>query len=136
MTYSLSAVKAIIEKDNKYLFLTQKLVSGKIIFDIPGGKVEKDENPYETLKREVKEEIGIEIEINEPVGLFWFNNEKLNMQIVCTAFKCKAKSYEFNIDSNPADENILEYKWLTLDEIINSDKILNKSLKELFKKLN
>jgi 8-oxo-dGTP diphosphatase len=131
MSYSLAAVKALIEKDKKILFITQRLKSGKIVYDLPGGKVENNENPYQTLKREVKEEMGIEININKPIGMFWFHNEKLDMQIICTVFKCSQKTHNINIMSNPADEDILNYYWLEKEEILNSEIIDNKSLKDL-----
>jgi 8-oxo-dGTP diphosphatase len=57
---------AILMKDGKVLIAQraedQKL-GGK--WEFPGGKVEFGETPEECLKREIKEELGIDIEVNE-----------------------------------------------------------------------
>jgi 8-oxo-dGTP diphosphatase len=60
---------AIIINDNKFLICqrskTDKL-SGK--WEFPGGKIEPGETPEECLKREIKEELNIEIEVHEKFG--------------------------------------------------------------------
>ena len=37
------------------------------LWELPGGKVEKDEDPREALKREIREELGVEIEVLNPL---------------------------------------------------------------------
>lgn len=57
-------VAALIRKDNKIL-LTQRW-PGKhvgLTWEFPGGKVEPGETDHEALKRELLEELGIEVEI-------------------------------------------------------------------------
>ena len=39
-------------------------------WDLPGGFLEQEEHPTEGLKREVREETGLEIEVLEPLGFF------------------------------------------------------------------
>ena len=53
------ALKAIIEKDGKILIIkrSEKEDYFKGIWDLPGGKISFGEEPYESLKREVKEVI-------------------------------------------------------------------------------
>jgi len=60
-----------------------------LYIDVPGGQAEKGETPYETFKREVKEEFGLEIQktdivysklyksINQPDMHGWFAVAKL-----------------------------------------------------------
>lgn len=35
-------------------------------WEVPGGKVEEEESPTETAKREAEEEIGVEVELQKP----------------------------------------------------------------------
>ena len=56
------SVKAIIEKDGHFL-MVEGLRDGKLIRAFPGGLVEYGESLEEGLKREVKEEIGLDIEV-------------------------------------------------------------------------
>ncbi len=71
------AVKAIIRKDGKFLVLRQR-VGNLDFWDLPGGKVDYGESPYETLKREVREEVGLEVRTMNPVGMWWFFRTKDN----------------------------------------------------------
>lgn len=93
------------------------------------------ENPYDTLKREVMEEIHLSVEIVKPLGLFWFFRYDGD-QVVCTTFLCKPLDNAIDITKNPADENITEYRWVTKDEFLSEKyNVGHKSMKQLFKSL-
>ena len=128
----LCAVKALIEDKNRYLMIRQE-VKGKLFWDLPGGRVEHGESPYDTLHREVKEETNLDIKIVKPVGMWWFFREVDEDQVVCNTFLCKPNHSDVNMNINPADENIKEFRWLTKEEILNLD--MYPSLKELIKKV-
>ncbi|WP_462420773.1 NUDIX domain-containing protein [Salinicoccus sp. Marseille-QA3877] len=51
---------AIIAVHDDHLFLVRqyRTPTEEVILEIPAGKVEKDEEPYETARKELKEEIG------------------------------------------------------------------------------
>ncbi|MFA5925723.1 MAG: NUDIX hydrolase [Parcubacteria group bacterium] len=125
------AVKAIIQQGERFLVIKQEF-AGRTVWDLPGGKVDFGESPYDTLAREVREEIGLSVEIIKPVGFFWFFRHDGD-QVVCTTFLCTANNYDIDITKNPADENITEYKWVTKDEFLG-DKYTasHDSLKKLF----
>lgn len=53
----------IIRKDGKVLIAKRKRALMGSPWEFPGGKVEKDETLQECLKRELREELGIEAEI-------------------------------------------------------------------------
>lgn len=57
-------VTALIKKNDKYVFIKKK---SEDIYHLPGGTVEENEDVYKALKREVKEECGLEIKDIEPV---------------------------------------------------------------------
>ncbi|MBU0605260.1 MAG: 8-oxo-dGTP diphosphatase MutT [Candidatus Omnitrophica bacterium] len=57
---------AVIEKDGKILIAKRRIGDrhgGR--WEFPGGKIDAGETPEECLKRELKEELGIEAEIGE-----------------------------------------------------------------------
>jgi len=58
-------VSAIIRKGNKLLLTKEVLEDGKEYWIFPGGGVKFGENLEEALKREIKEELGMEIEIEK-----------------------------------------------------------------------
>ena len=134
----LAAVKGVIlDKDNNFLIIKQQINSRNYTWDIPGGKIEYGENPYKTLIREVKEEVFLDIEIEKPLGMWWFINEKLNSQIVCNTFLCNLRSNNQLIDltKNPASENLTEFKWVSKKEFLSEEYRANKTLKSLISKI-
>lgn len=105
---------AIIEKNGKVLIAQRKLGSslgGK--WEFPGGKIEPEETPEQCLKRELKEELGIEAIIGP---LFCTSTFKYNhMSIELLVYKVAHLSgdiVKYNHDS---------IKWVLRDELINYD---------------
>jgi len=130
----MAAVKALIEHDEKFLIIRHKYGNGTF-WDIPGGRVEYGENPYDTLHREVKEEVHLEVEIVRPLGVWWFYRTLSdNKQVVCTTFLCKPKHTNVDLSKNPVEiENIEEYKWVTKEELLEWELFSNESLKDLIR---
>ncbi|MCK4744468.1 NUDIX hydrolase [Candidatus Parcubacteria bacterium] len=125
------AIKAIIQQDEKFLVIKQEFF-GKTVWDLPGGKVDYGESPYETLTREVMEEIHLSVKIIKPLGLFWFFRCD-DDQVVCMTFLCTANNYDIDLTKNPADENIVEYRWVTKNEFLSDEyKVAHNSIKKLF----
>jgi len=133
----ISSVKALVFYKRKYLFLKEVLHKGEI-WDLPGGKIEYGETPHQALIREVKEEVDIQIEIVQSVGLWWFYSQNNRHQVICHTFLCKPIG-KVNIDlsKNPADENFVEYRWLARQEILNNkDMQISDSFRTLLENLS
>jgi A/G-specific adenine glycosylase len=84
----ISAVVAIIEINGKIL-IQQRPAKGLLagLWEFPGGKIEPgDAGPKEALKREIMEETGLSITINERLGqvVHFYTQFKVNL----TAFVC------------------------------------------------
>jgi len=64
---SLRVACAIIEQNGKVLAAQRnEYMSLPLKWEFPGGKINEDESALECLKREVREELGIEVMIHEP----------------------------------------------------------------------
>lgn len=106
-------VKAVIVNNGKILLMKRSGDYGEISnsWDIPGGRTNPGEEPLEGLKREVKEETGMDLkEILRPLDARTVFNDG-NKQIVRITFLCKA-----NGDVNLSGEHT-EFDWFNLKDL-------------------
>ena len=75
-------VAAVILKSNKF-FIAQRNSNKHmgLCWEFPGGKVEKNENFEQALKREIKEELNISILINKKIGVENYQDNKINVKL-------------------------------------------------------
>lgn len=71
-------------------------------FDTPGGRMEPGQRFDESLKREVKEEAGLDVEIGDPffVNESWPTVRGELWQIVRIFFKCRAVSSQVKLSND------------------------------------
>ena len=129
--------KALIINSNDEILLA----FGNNNYQLPGGHVEKDESFTDCLVRELKEETGIEIPIEQKLPF-------LTIKYLCKDYpyqgintKYISNYYYFNIDQKPdyskinltenEKEGMFELKYINKNEIL---KILEESLKTCTKK--
>ena len=126
----LASVKAIIKDNDNFLIIEQEF-NWKVYSDLPWWRIEYSESPYFSLIREVREEVFLDIEITKALGIWrFFKNNK--DQVICYTFLCKSKNKNIDLTKNPADENIINYKWLTKEEILKIENFQNNSIKNIF----
>lgn len=121
------ATKAIIKnKEGKYLVLykseTEEINPNEI--DIPGGRMKFGENATESLKREVEEEIGIDIKIIRPSRVWGLVKE--NLHLVGVTFLAKYVSGEFKLSGEHT-----KHEWVNKEKILKGN--YPKWIKEEFK---
>ena len=63
----MTVVAALIKKDNKVLIAKRSTGDPNVLgkWEFPGGKVENNENEFETIEREIKEEFELVIEAKD-----------------------------------------------------------------------
>ncbi len=114
-----SVVIAIIKKNNKFLmtkrvkFHTEDDKFYPFAWQFPGGGLEFGETPEQTVKREMIEEIGTEIEIISLIPKI-YTEVRDQWQGIFICFLCILKSESSNIVLN---NEASEYNWFTLEEI-------------------
>ncbi len=128
---SASAVAVIIEDAKNQLLLTVRGVEPNMgMLDLPGGFVDPMESAEEAVKREIKEELNLEI--TESKYLISFPNEYVfsNYSVFTTdlGFHCKVKS----LDPIRANDDIAGYQFFKHEDI-NFDKISSSSIKKILK---
>ncbi len=125
------SVKAIITKNGKFLMI-KKIRNDKIEFGFPGGLVEKSENLEEACKREVKEELGIDVEIKKLLYARKYTHPS-GTEDVGIYYLCEPKNKNFKLEKEK-DQKPIEIVWVDEnDNIPEWAKNLIKKLKELLK---
>lgn len=81
-------------------------------WELPGGGVDYSETPQESLKREIKEECGLNVEVHNPLGVNSFYLD--NSRIVEITFLCTIIDSKFDVKLS--DEHS-EYRWISFENI-------------------
>ncbi|MCD6583943.1 MAG: (deoxy)nucleoside triphosphate pyrophosphohydrolase [Candidatus Omnitrophica bacterium] len=78
----LTVVAGLIRRGKKVLICQRKKDDiFSLLWEFPGGKVEKGESLEEALIREIREELGVEIKVNRLVNAFYDENEKMRIKV-------------------------------------------------------
>ena len=114
-------VAGLIVKDNKLLIMQDK---GQPYFYVPGGRIKMNEKSEDAVKREIQEELGVEVKVNR---MLWINENffkevtyEEQFHEVCFFYLVELKENEdlkgneFVVDE---EGKIHTYYWKTLDEI-------------------
>ena len=100
------------------VFLPKRAVTKKFLpnmFELPGGHIDFGEDITAGLKREVKEEFGMDISVGDPFAVFTYTNDiKKSHSIEVVYFARFVEPLE-NIKVNPEDHS--EFKWIDQNEI-------------------
>lgn len=109
----IEVVAAIIINNENKILIAKRKVSLKYggLWEFPGGKVEKGEAYEDTAIRELKEEMGIDIQILKYFGETISDQQDKSIKLI--GFKCIV----INGDITLTDHD--EYKWVSKDELTN-----------------
>lgn len=117
----LEVVAAIIKENEKYFVTQRGYGEYKGWWEFPGGKIENGESKEEALKREIREELATEIEIDRFITTVQFDYPEFHLIMHC--FICHITAGQPQLLEAKAakwlDKNDLEsVEWLPADRAI------------------
>ena len=106
----IEVVAAIIRDTEGRIFATQRgYGEWKDWWEFPGGKMEAGEKPEEALKREIREELSVEIAVDELLCTVEYDYPKFHLTMHC--YLCSLLTETLQLNEHEAA------KWLPKDEL-------------------
>jgi mutator protein MutT len=104
---------AVIRNKQGQILIDRRLAKGEMagLWEFPGGKIELNETVEECIKREISEELAIEVEVGD--RLVTIDRTYSNFEVTLFVHHCQYLSGE------PQPIECQEIRWVTLAEISN-----------------
>lgn len=107
-----AVIKAVNEYGEPIIFATQRGYGEfKGGWEFPGGKIEVGETPQEALKREIMEELDIEISVGELIDTIEYDYPEFHLSMDC--FWCEI------VNGNLVLKEHEDARWLTKEQLDN-----------------
>lgn len=108
---------AVVLRDNKLLLLKRNTEPFKGMWDLPGGFMNEGETPEKTVKREMKEELGVEADVSfiktVPGKYFWKDKE---FPVISSFYFADIGDQDIKLDK---ENSALD--WVRLSEVKTED---------------
>lgn len=124
-----TTASALIFQDDKLLLVRRAFEPQKGKWDIPGGFCEYTEHPEESCRREMKEELGVEVEllglqgVYAPTSYVYQGDEQWNCDLF---YNARIISGEIT----PMDD-VADYAWFSLDQLPAPDELAFDSARQV-----
>ena len=102
-------VCGVIKNGDKYLITQRGDEKNYGKWEFPGGKVKENEHPFDSIKREIKEELNIEISPDREIIKYRFKGFNLIF------IQCEILEPNQEIDLNEH----LDYKWIETNQFMS-----------------
>ncbi len=124
-------VYGILTDHNKRVLVSDEFIRGNYYTKLPGGGLEIGEGTRDCLKREFKEETGLDVEIGEHIyttdffQISAFNNKDQIVSIyywvnAIDIYRLVTKTKPFDFESNQINKNTIEaevFRWVEWNEL-------------------
>jgi 8-oxo-dGTP diphosphatase len=122
----IEVVAAIIKMKDKYLCCQRKknklsYLSEK--YEFPGGKIEKNETKEEALKREIKEELGLKINIEKFFQTIMHSYPDFDLTMHC--YLCTLDEFNIKLNEHISYKLLKPEKLHTIDWVLADIEIVN-----------
>ena len=108
-------VNGIITRNGEVLIGQKEEVEGHPVsgqFHFPGGQLEEGEQPEETVKREIKEETGLDVEVHQLIDVYTGNEKDNTDGLIRIIFHCEALKGEAK-----ASDDLVDLKWVSTEKL-------------------
>ncbi len=96
-----------VQRDyNKYSYISKK-------YEFPGGKIESNETHSEALRREIREELEMEISIGD--CFLKIEHEYLDFFLIMHSYLCSSSSDKLKLNEH------INYKWCSINQMHSLD---------------
>lgn len=103
-----------INREGKIL-LMKYIYGGVEVYNLPGGNAEELESIAETVKRELVEEMNLEIEVGDMILVGETHQELNNNSVLHIVFNASIKNGDPKL--NPEHTSALEVVWMDIDKL-------------------
>ena len=108
-------VTAAILREGDTVLITRRPLQSKHggLWEFPGGKLDPNETPQEGLRRELREELGIDSEVGDIFEVVYFRYPQTPVLIL--AYECR------HLDGAIQDIEVSEHRWVPVAELHRYD---------------
>ena len=99
-------ILCVQRNENKYDYISKK-------WEFPGGKVEENEQLEDTIKREIQEELNLNIDVKS--FLIQVNHQYPDFKLKMDTFICEITSGFLKLNEH------IDFKWLSINELSDLD---------------
>jgi mutator protein MutT len=109
--YRRIGVGVVWDRDRQRILIDRRLPEGELAgyWEFPGGKIEPNENVTDCIKRELQEELAIDVEVGD--HLITVDHEYETLKVSLIVHHC------IHVSGEPQAIASTEIRWVTIDEL-------------------